>query len=770
MNKAQRYITLLLAPGVAIAGLAIARPQLDSPRATQVHGEHALEPVLAEVPASVVEQELEAARAEAPDGRLPGGYRLLQDLISPHAALAAPPALRLTPTVISRLARSGAQPFLARALGPAQLGSDTTPPEVAWIAPDADAQVSPEIQTPLAWTATDPSGVWFVDFFASFDGGATFRPMAVGLWNDYGVNGGRYQYYWRAPFRPGPAILRLEAMDGALNIGVAERAVTLVGEPDSLLPTTLRDFDVPGSQPLEGFLWGDSCSGCHGNYDPAVEPSFPWQGSVMAQASLDPLFDASLAIAEQDAAGSGDLCLRCHVPQAWMNQRATPSDGSQIAFWDKTGVACDLCHLMVDPIFESGKSPPEDFDILAALLDPPSEVGNGSYVLDPIGTRRGPFADGQCAHYFLTSPFHQEAALCGTCHDLGNPLFESDGQGGHTTTFDRPAAAFGPGNLMPVDRTYSEWLSSDYNSPEGVYAPQFGGNRSYVSTCQDCHMRDVTGRGCSFQGPVRRDQPFHDLTGGNTWVPRMVAASNPFANTSALAAGVERTRTMLRNAASLTARVVDGELEVTVTNETGHKLPTGPPVGRRMWLNVRYHDASGTLLSESGHLDAESGALTQDPELKVYEVEAGLDSAVALMTGLAPGPSFHSVLSNKIFKDNRIPPRGFTNAAFATFGGAPVGASYADGQHWDVTTYSIPANAARVTVRLLYQTTSREHVEFLRTENRTDSRGEVVHEQWKLLGKGRTEVMKALTMFLGSGATAPSSVRESPPLRRGSRR
>ena len=44
------------------------------------------------------------------------------------------------------------------------------------------------------------------------------------------------------------------------------------------------------------------------------------------------------------------------------------------------------------------------------------------------------------------------------------------------------------------------------------------------------------------------------------------------------------------------------------------------------------------------------------------------------------------MLNNVVVKDNRIPPRGFTNAAFEAFDGAPVGATYADGQYWDDVT------------------------------------------------------------------------------------
>ena len=41
---------------------------------------------------------------------------------------------------------------------------------------------------------------------------------------------------------------------------------------------------------------------------------------------------------------------------------------------------------------------------------------------------------------------------------------------------------------------------------------------------------------------------------------------------------------------------------------------------------------------------------------------------------------------------------------------------YADGQHWDDTTYTIPLTATRVDVLLRYQTTTREYAEFLRDQ------------------------------------------------------
>ncbi len=49
---------------------------------------------------------------------------------------------------------------------------------------------------------------------------------------------------------------------------------------------------------------------------------------MMADVARDPLFLANLAIASQDAANSGDLCLRCHLPRGWMAGRSVPTDGS----------------------------------------------------------------------------------------------------------------------------------------------------------------------------------------------------------------------------------------------------------------------------------------------------------------------------------------------------------------------------------------------------------------------------------------------------------
>jgi hypothetical protein len=261
-------------------------------------------------------------------------------------------------------------------------------------------------------------------------------------------------------------------------------------------------------------------------------------------------------------------------------------------------------------------------------------------------------------------------------------------------------------------------------------------------------MRDVTGQGCSF-GPTRTDLPLHDMTGGSTWLPGLLPAMYPGeVDPAAMQAGIERARYMLQNAADLDAMQTGDDLVVTVTNNTGHKLPTGYPEGRRMWINVKFLDAGQNVVAESGAYDASTGVLTHDAEVKIYEVKPGLDETTAPLLGVDPGPSFHFVLNNKIFKDNRIPPQGFTNTAYADFGGAPVGHTYADGQHWDDTFYAVPAGAVSAEITLFYQSTSKEFVEFLRDENTTDTKGQEMYDLWANNGKCPPEVMASVIIVV----------------------
>jgi hypothetical protein len=163
-----------------------------------------------------------------------------------------------------------------------------------------------------------------------------------------------------------------------------------------------------------------------------------------------------------------------------------------------------------------------------------------------------------------------------------------------------------------------------------------------------------------------------------------------------------------------------------------------------MWLHVRAFDGDGRVAFESGRYVFATADLLDDPHRKVWETLHGLTAPWAAALGLPAGASFHLVLNDTVVKDNRIPPRGFTNAAFAAFGGAPAAASYADGQYWDDTTYPVGDAVVAADVILYYQTTSKEYVEFLRDENPNSAAGPILFDLWDQIDRSTPVEMTRL--------------------------
>ncbi|MEZ5977955.1 MAG: multiheme c-type cytochrome [Planctomycetota bacterium] len=539
--------------------------------------------------------------------------------------------------------------------------------------------------------------------------------------------------------------------------------------------STPADFLGPGTQP--GGLNLDItpsvvCKGCHGDYDAENEPYALWNASLMAQSARDPMFWACLTVSEQEAPGVGTACLRCHTPGGFLAGHATPSDGSAIAGYDYDGVTCNLCHRLVDP-FGDPQNPPIDATILASLANAPTDVHNGYYVVDPDDTRRGPYDLGALFpwHPFAQSPFHREALLCGTCHDNSNSLFTRVGGPVPSPSDSYVLNPMGqPSNaskydMFPQQRTYSEWANSAFAKAPIDLGGKFGGDLAEVSTCQDCHMPDTSGEGCNpaFSPVTRADLPRHAFSGANTWVLNAVLdldQSHALYGPSEVSdltqadvdAALERNHRMLRDAAEMSTWFdSNGDLVVRVRNDSGHKLPTGFAEGRRMWLGVEFLDADCNLVKEHGAYERRSARL-DGSTTKVWEIRLGVDAAASAATGAPQGEGFHYVLSNVVEKDNRIPPRGYSAARFAAVQAHPVGANYADGQYWDDTRFAVPAGATQARVRLWYQTTSREFVEFLRDANTTDDRGDVAYDLWRKNGKSAPFLMEERSVEIGPGS------------------
>ena len=481
---------------------------------------------------------------------------------------------------------------------------------------------------------------------------------------------------------------------------------------------------LPGTQPEEHNIRMSKvglCRSCHGKTSNGnSDPFFSWQGGMMAQAARDPVYLAALAIANQDVPGVGEYCIRCHAPAGWLEGRSKTADGSGLTKEDKNGVSCDVCHRFVDPLSDEAKGMAKDI---------PPGYGNGMFLVDPNKVARGPYDDSPPvkSHKAMKSPFHGSGNLCGTCHDVSNPLAATD------IKKQRPY------EYGIIERTYSEWALSSYASGEGA------------QSCQSCHYPAIKGGGkAARQASAKHRDHFveHGPVGGSTWVQSAVASlfKDDKRSQAPLEFAKKKAMALLRTSARLDL-TSEGKNKgsLKITNLTGHKLPTGYPEGRRMWINIDFRAEDGTSLHEIGRYGkieaVAAGRTVKVPTLiepegtRVYQSLPGISKGAAEKHGKPAGKSFHFVLNDEVTFDNRIPPKGFSNSAFTEHGCQPVGVSYADGQHWDDYEFEIPAGTVKVKARLMYQSVSWEYVKFLLEENRTNDAGKVLFSVWNRTGQ-----------------------------------
>ena len=508
-----------------------------------------------------------------------------------------------------------------------------------------------------------------------------------------------------------------------------------------------------------------TCSACHGGSsggDPEDAPTFrpfsTWAGSMMANATRDPLFFAALDIANNDMPGVCDYCLRCHTPRGWLMGHVVkpgfgppndPVKGAAACLLngsydmpddtnsDMGGVTCHFCHRLM-PTGPNGE--PGYTDNGNTWVDDESCANTGG----GPPCRRGPYAytDGTAPppHEWDYSEFHTESTLCGACHNVSTP--DTDAGPLKTLKLDDGTDT---GHPFPIERTFAEWQQSQY-----AQAPQ--------TSCQNCHMPQAESpdaTACSTRINNRTGNlPVHAFVGGNTWVPGIIKGeygagldSSGSHRTASLDQTIDWARELLGTAASVDATIQSYTpptasdpgsmaLDVKVTNLSGHKLPTGYAEGRRMWLNLEVRDANGALVFESGAYDDASAVLNEDAQARVYEVLQGIwnhQGTGACDVEDADGDAmFHFVLNDCIRKDSRIPPLGFTPATAGDPNGydvRPVGIiTYPETTpgsgvlvNYDTASYSVPVPAGTVgpltaTARLYYQTSSKDYIHFLRDQ------------------------------------------------------
>ncbi|MCA8966181.1 MAG: hypothetical protein KDC48_14955 [Planctomycetes bacterium] len=625
----------------------------------------------------------------------------------------------------------------------------------------------------------------------------------------------------------------------ALLSAASERAI--------VVPTSLA---MPGTQPgvqMPEAL--DDCGACHGGYDLDAEPLHTARGSMMLHSGRDPLFWGQLAVAEQDFPGAGDFCIRCHVPVGWLSLRALPTDGRALQDGDAEGVRCVLCHRMTNPDDSEFQGLQDEPFVANDGGDPPEGYyGAGMLSIWAGFEKMGPYrpTDVDAAHEIDQSRFHRSSDMCGSCHDVSNPAVGNlspyngamtplvpssfdgliDGPVDGKAAFNNPPYRYGI-----IERTYSEHASSllartrvaDYPSlpvdlrrgalEEAYKAALLAGNggdyadgTERLFSCQSCHMRPTRADGCVLPGVRPKvDLPVHDLTGGNYWAPDAIRWLDERGRLrlgggltnherDALERGKQRALHNLRQAAAL--EVDRAAARLKIINLTGHKLISGYPEGRRMFLNVRWYGAGGQLVREDGAygtldvlIDGEPAQVESlldldSPRTRVYQavngmtkewgqrmIQIGFDPALVLsydrITGqpnhtlgqlAAQAPSshhetFHFILNNTIVSDNRIPPYGMDRdeaekrnalpVPATAFGNPAPGGVY---EHFDDVQLTPPVGATRAEVELLYQTASWEYIQFLLLANPGTSAflasaGQELFDAYMATGQSTPEVM-----------------------------
>ena len=483
----------------------------------------------------------------------------------------------------------------------------------------------------------------------------------------------------------------------------------------------------PGDLAFPAFSDADECASCHGggiNGDTSFLASDTWAGTMMANASRDPVFFAALAVANQDKPGVGTYCLRCHSPTAFVSGHATPPDGSAFDAIDKQGIGCDTCHRATQSVG----------------ADAPYILSDAQLVYTEDTAKHGPYQDTMSpAHGSVVEQSLGDARFCGQCHQVTNPDVHL-----------RDAAGKDTGLEFPLDTTYEEWQSSDFGKP---------GQKS----CQDCHMPRKAGTlpiTKLFDSPLHPNPREHGFVGGNHWGIQAVMAANP--DRAALFAKpfAQALQGTLDNLASGVKLTLSGapkaftpggafQVKVKVENLTGHKFPTGYAETRRAWVGVTVVGAGMKEQALAGGYDLATGKIQDKPAVHVYHAEHGA------WDGTKGVVEAHIALHDMIITDTRIPPAGFKASATTM----PLGEiDYSDGNGGykssdevtlDLTWPGDVSGQITLSARLYYQSMTPEHVEFLEAANTTNSKGKELAAVFEATGRGAPLVIARAEAVLG---------------------
>lgn len=458
---------------------------------------------------------------------------------------------------------------------------------------------------------------------------------------------------------------------------------TVVASTPTVTQANESRTDPPNESP---FLNSKQCALCHASSSRAtamrdskkrsVAPYDLWQASMMANSSRDPFWRAVLS-AEVAATPSKkalieEKCTRCHTPMAAPVPTSPP--GQVLAFLknddEKThlgmdGVSCTVCHQITDKGLGTEASFTGHF-----------EINQDRKIFGP---HANPVTMPMQRHVDYT-PTHSDhimkSGLCATCHTLNTNSVDAQGN----STSDHEFHEQSP---------YLEWRNSVFNDEVALPAKE-------AKSCQACHMpqSDIDGNPIATQlahNPGGRDFPFlkprkpfgrHAFLGANTLMKRILKDNakelGVIASADAFDQSIEQTVDFLRTeTAKLEMDAIHFagdrmQIPITVTNLSGHKLPTAYP-SRRVWIQLTVTDSTGKPIFTSGHFNSDGELIDASGNVLPSERAGGavighqskIDSPnqvqvyEAIMGDASENPTFTLLRGATYVKDNRLLPLGW---------------------------------------------------------------------------------------------------------------
>jgi hypothetical protein len=620
----------------------------------------------------------------------------------------------------------------------------------------------------VEYRTTDDSAVAGTDYEADngqvvFAAGETQKTVNIGVLNN------------SAAQEPSTKSMHLE-LNAVSDISISRStAEGFIIDKDQMVADSAFD---PTWSDTGVFSNADSCANCHkasdagassvlmrGPNDEDVSANHQWDHSVMAHAFDDPYYQAAV---EDEASHfphlAGfieDTCLNCHSPMARTHAHQANTDLDADGFYRfetalthdhaREGVSCTLCHQIQD---DGNLGAPASFSGNYSISSTDMDI------YGPYGSPVGTNMESQTGYAPMYGSHISSSAICATCHTLHTPTLSVET--GQPT-----------GDMFLEQGPYLEWQNSVFVTGS-VNEKQ----------CQDCHMPEPSPgyatRLSATPGTTAARTPYasHNMVGGNTYLLEILKKYRSvlgIAGTTTEAgfdAQISLTRNQLEND---TASIeIDGstvspdrlDLDVLVTNHTGHKLPTSYP-SRRAWIHMKVSKGTDVIF-ESGKPDPATGYLSTDagrlsPECMASEKLPGFSndgcfephrdvitdqSQIAIyeaVLGDTNGHITHTLLlADSYLKDNRLVPEGFTNTKASTIDAQtlPVGvngdqdfnyASAVEGSGTDIVHYQIPLSGQigpfDVEVRLLYQALQPGFVDGLHAHGERVSRFKVMYQE-----------------------------------------